>query len=30
VSRAATALGITQPTASYLIGRLRTQLRDHW
>jgi len=28
VSRAATALGITQPTASYLLGRLRGHLRD--
>jgi DNA-binding transcriptional LysR family regulator len=28
VSRAATALGITQPTASYLLGRLRGLLRD--
>src|ERR1700730_4776278 len=28
VSRAATALGITQPTASYLLGRLREMLRD--
>jgi DNA-binding transcriptional LysR family regulator len=28
VSRAATSLGITQPTASYLLGRLRGLLRD--
>ena len=28
VSRAAAALGIAQPTASYLLGRLRGQLRD--
>jgi DNA-binding transcriptional LysR family regulator len=28
VSRAATALGITQPTASYLLGRLRQLLGD--
>jgi DNA-binding transcriptional LysR family regulator len=28
VSRAATTLGITQPTASYLLGRLRELLRD--
>jgi DNA-binding transcriptional LysR family regulator len=28
VSRAATALGITQPTASYLLGRLRGLLQD--
>ena len=28
VSRAATTLGIAQPTASYLLGRLRGLLRD--
>jgi DNA-binding transcriptional LysR family regulator len=28
VSRAATRLGVTQPTASYLLGRLRDLLRD--
>jgi DNA-binding transcriptional LysR family regulator len=28
VSRAATLLGIAQPTASYLLGRLRTRLAD--